>query len=60
MRERLGVDVGGTTSDGKFSLSVVECLASCGTAPMMQVNDDYVENLTPARVLEVVDRLAHD
>jgi NADH-quinone oxidoreductase E subunit len=60
LRERLGIDVGGTSADGKFSLSAVECLASCGTAPMMQVNDDYVENLTPERVLELIDRLAHD
>ena len=60
LRERLGLDVGETSADGKFSLSVVECLASCGTAPMMQVNDDYVENLTPERVLELIDRLAHE
>ena len=60
LRERLGIDVGGTSADGKFSLSAVECLASCGTAPMMQVNDDYVENLTPERVLELIDRLAHE
>jgi NADH-quinone oxidoreductase E subunit len=58
LRERLGIDVGGTTADGKFSLSEVECLASCGTAPMMQVNDDYWENLTPERTLEIIDRLA--
>jgi NADH-quinone oxidoreductase E subunit len=60
LRERLGIEVGGTSPDGKFSLSVVECLASCGTAPMLQVNDDYVENLTPERALELIDRLAHE
>ena len=60
LRKRLGIDVGQTTPDGRFSLSVVECLASCGTAPMMQVNDDYCENLTPQRTLEIVDRLARD
>jgi NADH-quinone oxidoreductase E subunit len=60
LRDRLGIDVGETSADGKFSLSVVECLASCGTAPMLQVNDDYVENLTPERVLELIDRLAHE
>ncbi len=59
LRERLGIEVGETSADGKFSLSVVECLASCGTAPMLQLNDDYVENLTPERVLELIDRLAH-
>jgi len=60
VRKRLGIDVGETTGDGKFSLSVVECLASCGTAPMMQVDDDYWENLTPERTLEIIDRLARD
>jgi len=60
LRTRLGIEVGETSADGKFSLSVVECLASCGTAPMMQVNDDYVENLTSERVLELIDRLAHE
>jgi NADH-quinone oxidoreductase subunit E len=60
LRKRLGIDVGQTTADGRFTLSMVECLASCGTAPMMQVNDDYCENLTPERTLEIVDRLARD
>jgi len=58
LRGRLGIGVGETTVDGIFSLSEAECLGSCGTAPMMQVNDDYWENLTPERTLEIVDRLA--
>jgi NADH-quinone oxidoreductase E subunit len=58
LRGRLGIGVGETTADGAFSLSEAECLGSCGTAPMMQVNDDYWENLTPERTLEIVDRLA--
>jgi NADH-quinone oxidoreductase E subunit len=58
LRRRLGIDVGQTTGDGQFSLSEVECLASCGTAPMMQINDDYWENLTPERTIEIIDRLA--
>jgi NADH-quinone oxidoreductase subunit E len=53
LERRLGVPVGGTTPDGKFSLVRVECLGSCDTAPMFQLNDDYHENLT----LEKVDRL---
>ena len=53
LEKRLGVPVGGTTPDGKFSLVRVECLGSCDTAPMFQLNDDYHENLT----LEKVDRL---
>jgi NADH-quinone oxidoreductase E subunit len=60
LRKRLGIGVGETTADGKFSLSEVECLASCGTAPMMQVNDDYLENLTPERTLEIIDRLERE
>jgi NADH-quinone oxidoreductase E subunit len=60
LRTRLGIEVGQTTPDGRFTLSVVECLASCGTAPMMQINDDYCENLNPERTLEIVDRLARE
>ena len=60
LRQRLGVEVGQTTADGRFSLSEAECLGSCGTAPMMQVNDDYWENLTPERTLEIIERLARE
>lgn len=41
-----GIKPGETTKDGKVTVSQVECLGSCGTAPMMQVNDQYLENLT--------------
>jgi NADH-quinone oxidoreductase subunit E len=47
---RLGIKAGETTADGQFTLTTVECLASCGTAPMMMVGDAYFENLTPASV----------
>jgi len=57
LSRKLGVPVGGTTADGKFTLSVVECLGSCGTGPMMQVNDDYYEGLTEARVDEILEAL---
>jgi NADH-quinone oxidoreductase subunit E len=60
LERRLGITVGETTPDGAFSLSEVECLASCGTAPMMQINDDYWENLTPERTVEIIDRLARE
>ena len=60
IEDRLKVGLGQTTADGKFSLDEVECLASCGTAPMMQVNDDYHENLTPRSTLELIERLARD
>jgi NADH-quinone oxidoreductase subunit E len=50
LERRLGVGPGGTTADGRFTLSTVECLGSCGTAPAMMLNDRYVENLTPESV----------
>ena len=45
--EHYGVDVGEVSKDGKVTINKVECLGSCGTAPMMQVNDQFIENLTP-------------
>ena len=54
--ERLGIKAGQTTEDGQFSLSEVECLGSCGTAPMMQIGFDYYENLTDAKVDEIIDK----
>jgi NADH-quinone oxidoreductase E subunit len=53
----LGVAPGETTPDGRFTLSEVECLASCGTAPMMQINDDYYEGLTEKKVSEILASL---
>ena len=44
--KKLGIEEGETTSDGMFTLKTVECLASCGTAPMMQIGEKYHENLT--------------
>ncbi len=41
LKKKLGINLGETTPDGRFTLSEVECLASCGTAPVMQINDDY-------------------
>ncbi len=57
IKGRLGIEPGQTTPDGRFTLSEVECLASCGTAPMMQVNDDYYENLTEGKISEILDSL---
>jgi NADH-quinone oxidoreductase subunit E len=56
-QRRLGVTPGHTTADGKITLWTAECLASCGTGPMMQVDRDYHENLTPERVDVILDRL---
>ena len=53
IEKRLNIKDGQTTPDGMFTIKTVECLGSCGTAPMMQVGADYYENLT----LEKVDRL---
>jgi NADH-quinone oxidoreductase F subunit len=50
LERTLGVRVGGTTADGLFTLSTVEDLASCGTCPVIQVNDRYYENMTAERV----------
>jgi NADH-quinone oxidoreductase E subunit len=55
IKAKLGIEPGQTTSDGRFTLSEVECLASCGTAPMMQVNDDYYENLTEGKIDEILE-----
>jgi NADH-quinone oxidoreductase subunit E len=53
---RLGVKPGETTGDGMFSLSEVECLGSCGTAPMMQIGFDFHENLTTEKVDELIEQ----
>jgi NADH-quinone oxidoreductase subunit E len=57
---RLGITTGQTTPDGLFTLSQVECLASCGTGPMMQINDDYFESLTQDKVNRILDDLKRD
>jgi len=50
LEKKLGVKLGETSGDGRYTLSEVECLGSCGTAPMLQLNDDYHENLTPEKL----------
>ena len=54
---KLGIHPGETTEDGKFTVSMVECLGSCGTAPMMQIGFDYYEDLTKEKVDEILDNL---
>jgi len=46
-----------TTTDGKFSVEFVECLASCGSAPVALINDDLVENIQPAEIPSIVNKL---
>lgn len=48
------VNLDEVTKDGKYTFSRVECLGSCGTAPMMQVNDKYYENLTPESATNIL------
>jgi NADH-quinone oxidoreductase subunit E len=57
LKEKLGIDYGEVTHDGKFSLKQVECLAACGGAPMMQIGDKYYENLTRERVDQILAEL---
>ena len=54
---KLGIKCGETTPDGKVTLRTAECLASCGTAPMMQVDKEYHENLTRERVDRILAKL---
>lgn len=56
MEKKLGIRVGQTTADGMFTLKTVECLASCGTAPMMQIGETYHENLTLEKVDTIIDQ----
>lgn len=60
LKTKLGIHVGESTPDGKFHLSTVECLASCGTAPMMQINNDYYENLTTEKVDGILEELGRE
>ncbi|TGM52750.1 NADH-quinone oxidoreductase subunit NuoE [Leptospira adleri] len=55
--ERLGIHLGQTTPDGKFTLEEVECLGACGYSPMVQINDDFYEQLTPEKVDQILKSL---
>ncbi|AHE68256.1 NADH-quinone oxidoreductase subunit NuoE [Legionella oakridgensis] len=56
LEKQLGVKLGETTSDGRFTLRAVECLGACVNAPMMQVNKDYHEQLTPEKIDVVLEQ----
>jgi len=58
--KRLGIKSGETTPDGKFTINQVECLAACGTAPALQVNQDYYENLTVPQLNDLLDQASRD
>jgi NADH-quinone oxidoreductase subunit E len=55
--KKLGIGVGETTPDGKFTLVEVECLGSCGTAPVMQIGDRYYEDLTEEKIDRILAEL---
>ncbi len=57
LEEKLGISEGETTPDGRFTLVEVECLGSCGTAPVIMVNDRYVENVKAADVDRLLSEL---
>lgn len=58
LKRRLGVEPGETTDDGRVTLLSVECLCACEAAPMMQVDDRYELNLTPAKIDQILEGLA--
>lgn len=58
VREKLGLENGGVSEDSRFSLEEVECMGSCGTAPMIAVNEDYFENLSTEKALQILDSLS--
>ncbi len=60
MRQKLGVEIGETTPDGRFTLVELECLGACGTAPVALVNEALYENLTPEKLDEIVAKLPED
>ena len=57
LENRLGIRLGETTPDGRFTLREVECLAACGGAPMFMIDKTYYENLTPERIDEILGSL---
>ncbi len=57
LEELLGCKTGETSANGKFTLLKAECLAACGEAPMIQVNDQYYERLTPEALAKLIDEL---
>ena len=56
---KLDIGLHGRTPDGQFSLVEVECLGACVNAPMVQINDDFYEDLDPDRLEAILDALAH-
>jgi NADH-quinone oxidoreductase subunit E len=60
VQEKLKLEIGETTADQRFTLVELECLGSCGTAPVALINEVLHENLTPEKLDQVLDRLPDD
>jgi len=60
LEKRLGIKRGETTPDGRFTLLTAECLASCGSAPVLQVNNEFVEHVTLESADALIDQLNHE
>ena len=58
LKDKLGIDVGGTTADRQFSLEVGRCFGACGMAPVLMVNDDLHQRVKPAKVGEILKQYA--
>ncbi len=56
LKDRYGIEPGGTTEDNRFSLVVMECIGACGTAPAMLVNTDSYDNLTEQSIGEILEK----
>jgi NADH-quinone oxidoreductase subunit E len=57
LQQKLGIKLGQTTADGKFTLKEVECLGACVNAPMLQIGQQYYENLTPEKLDQILESL---
>ncbi len=57
LENELNIKKGETTSDSLFTISEVECLGSCGTAPVIQINEDYYENLNEEKLIQIIQEL---
>jgi len=60
LKQKLGIDTGENTPDGKFTLKEVECLAACGWGPVFQIREKYYMNLTNGKVDEIIEELSKD
>jgi NADH-quinone oxidoreductase subunit E len=58
-KKKLGINIGETTKDNLFTLKEVECLGACVNAPVVQINDNFYENLTPEKVENIIAELSN-